>query len=494
MLKLRIDRRDLASNWRRTSAGWTAGESTINPFRHPALEHVTQTLLSVSDSQTRVSVTHCLESLTLTIANGELSITAGPWGTAPLYLLERDGVLHASWDAADLYPFLDADPLDEERLAHFLVAFSRDYSRRTLFNGVMQLTERATARWSSDGLRIDYPDAIPLPRPRRLKPGADVAGAMHEIIEASMRRWIDGATWTFGSELSSGLDSGTVTAIAASLLDTPLRTYGLIMPGIEGERQRARRDEMIAAFGCIDTSFAADENLPLTPRRRVVPWEEIYYEAMERLIRRAAADGVAVLFNGLGGDELCAQHYDELPEDQQRALVAVDVAPAFLRPRVHEAYRDTLLTLDRAPAAPIPSSAFEAFAAGSALYLRNGIWPIAPLATPELVAFCRSLPFECRENRECHRQLMLRLGCSRNVAYPRSTESFSPLIDRAMTSEARPMLRTLFAESRLADLGYVDRDELLRTYDDYSSGHEEVCSDTQLYAVAVMEMTLRSIT
>jgi hypothetical protein len=82
---------------------------------------------------------------------------------------------------------------------------------------------------------------------------------------------------------------------------------------------------------------------------------------------------------------------------------------------------------------------------------------------------------------------MLRLGCSRNVAYPRSTESFAALFDRAMKSESRPMLRTLFAESRLADLGYVDRDALLRTYEHYDAAHE-----TQLYAVAAIEMALRS--
>jgi asparagine synthase (glutamine-hydrolysing) len=489
MLKLRIHRRDLASTWRRTSAGWTAGESTIIPFRHPALEEVAEGCLKLTIRE----IGEGLEQTTLVIDRGELSITAGSWGTAPLYLVERDDVLYGDWDVAEIYPFLGGNPLDEERVAHFLIAFSRDYSRRTLFSGVLQLTERATARWPAGGLRIEYPNAIPLPRPRRLRPDADVAGAMQEIITESMRRWIDGATWTFGAELSSGLDSGTVAAVAASLLDTPLRTYGLIMPGVEGEGQRARRDEMIAKFGYIDTAFAADENLPLTPRRRVVPWEEIYYEAIERLIRRAASDGVAVLFNGLGGDELCAQYYDELAEDQQQELIAPEVAPSFLSPRVHDAYRDTILTLDRAPSAPIPSSAFEGFAAGAALYLRNGIWPVAPMSTPELVELCRMLPIEWRENRECHRQLMLRLGCSRNVAYPRATESFSPLFDRAMKSDSRPMLRTLFAESRLADLGYLDRVGLLRAYDDYADGRPVECSDTQLYAVATIEMALRSI-
>jgi len=470
MLKLRIHRRDLASEWRRTSAGWTAGESFITPFRHPALGELD-------------------DELTWTVDRGELTITAGIWGTAPLYLLERDDVLYGDWDVAELYPLLDDDPLDEERVAHFLVAFSRDYSRRTLFTNVMQLTERATARWSTGALTIDYPEPVPFARPRRLKPDADVAGAMQEIITASMRRWIDGATWTSGAELSSGLDSGMVAAIAASLLDTPLRTYGLIMPGIEGEGQRARRDEMIATFGYADTCFPAEENLPLSPRRRVVPWEEIYYEAADRLIRRAASDGVAVMFTGHGGDELCARHYSELPEDAQRKLLVPDAPPPFIRPRIHDAYRDTLLTLDRAPAAPMPSSALEAFAAGSALYLRRGVWPVSPLSTPELVAFCQSLPLEWRQNRECQRQLMLRLGCSHNVAYPRSTESFAALFDRAMRTESRPMLRTLFAESRLADLGYVDRDALLRAYDEYTGEHE-----TQLYAVAVLEMALGSQT
>ena len=164
----------------------------------------------------------------------------------------------------------------------------------------------------------------------------------------------------------------------------------------------------------------------------------------------------------------------------------------FLTPATRDAYRDTYQSLDRAPRPASPTSGFYQAAASAPLFLRKGVWSIAPLRAPEVVAFCRRLPREWREGRRVQREFLLRAGCSRDVAYPESTETFLPLMQRSLRVTAAAFLGSLFRESRLAEQGFVHADKLVTAYQEYvESGGADM--EGVFCGVAMLELTIRSI-
>lgn len=536
MIELELCREDLGSRWAHDASGWSAGQSQIRPFPHPALEahaFATQgrTLFVVRERCGRRGmpspgpVHHLsaerfarvladarewsLELLLVLLSHGEdgteVSLECGGWGTAPVYLLESQERLRVHWDPASLYPHCRTRSLAPELAAQFLIEGKTSYSRRTLFPDIQQLTERARAHWGGrEGtLRIDYPPAVEPVAVGTLRDGVDVLGTFEHILAGSMRRWLDAEDPIVATELSGGLDSAIVAAVGSRLSPSPVRTFGMLMPGEPGEGQRRRRQELIARFGCEDWSFPAAENLPLSAAGdrlrggRIVPWEECYVEAFQRMLGRVAAQGVAVLFTGVGGNELCFLHYEEMSSAEREALAREVVveradAPAFVAEQAYRRYRDSLRSLDRAPRARMPDSGLQAAAAGSALYLAQGIWQVHPLCTPELVRFCERLPREWREARALERRLLARKGCSRAVTHPQATENFSPLMQLAVRQTARRGLERLFRDSRLAAAGLVDGQKMIDSYAEYGRTGRPG-DEFGFYNAAVLELTLRAL-
>ncbi|MGH8532704.1 MAG: asparagine synthase-related protein [Gammaproteobacteria bacterium] len=545
MIKFRLRLNDLASQGESSAVGWRAGQSYIRPFFHPALEAYAITdgtrMLFVVRERLRgvkspwaagefqvknVSPPDLTEEsaragewpldLTLILVcspehGGEVKIYAGSWGTAPVYVLEDDDTLWGNWDPSELYRLTRNKTLDAELVAHFLIQYGCPYSKRTLFPEIQLLTERTRTRWSiregrAGRLQIEYPTAVEPRRPRTLKPDADVLSTFRHILTASMRRWLDTADPAVSAELSSGLDTGIVAAIGSDLSSQPVQTYGLVMPGEPGRLQQERRKQLIERFRFVDRPLMAEDYPPLSfgSRRvrenRIVPGHELYYEAFEAMLKLASAHGTNMLFNGNGGDELCSLYYEEWSaqqREQKRRDVLIERYDlhAFLTKRTYEIYRDTVYKVDRAPRASMPVSALTSAYAASPLYLRNGIWPVSPLCTPELVRFCRSLPHEWRAGRALQRRFLTYLGCSDTVAYPKSTETFIPVVQSALRQAARPLLQELFEQSRLTELGFVDRKKLLASYAEYcaNDGPDVPDAEEGYYSVAVLELTLRAL-
>jgi asparagine synthase (glutamine-hydrolysing) len=498
MLRLRILARDLGAPWLPAAGGFRAGGSRVEPFSNPflridTLHHGSRTLFAVRERGRALagSFDECLAAVRawplewqLLVIDHDLRtliIECGRWGTAPLYLQVDAESLVGSWDAAELR----AGALDPVLAPRFLALFDSPYSRRTLFTGIERLTERATARWADGRLTIDYPTPAPAPRPHALREGADPPAIADAILTASMHRWLDEAPAPFGAELSGGLDSGMV-AVAAAGIRPPLHTYGLLQSGAAGEGQRARREALIARFGFLDTAMPAHDYPPLAHGRpRVLPWEEIYYEATVAVCRRAAADGMAAMLSGIGGDELCLLHPSEGAAEEPEGFSP----PAFLTPRAKNALQESV---ERAPRPAMSLSSIEGLAASAPLYLHQGLWPIAPLTTPELYAFARRLPAEWRRERRLSREWLARRGAPPLVTHPESTETFHPLFEHGFARAARPLVRELFDDSRLHDGGWIDAGIWRTLYDDYCEGRLAADFDpVPLYAAAVLELSLR---
>ncbi len=381
-----------------------------------------------------------------------------------------------------------------------------------MFRDMWMLTERSRAVWKVSPhdmkameFAVDYPPAVLTPRPERLKADADVLNAFWRILQRSLSRWLPRDFQGAGAELSGGLDSGIVAIAAAELLDGSLATHGVVLLEQMGEAQRARRQEFVQQFGFRDTTVEMRDWIPFAPNSTrlqggpVVPWEDVYFEALDQLLKGAGRQGTNLLFTGLGGDELCGGSDYDFTDEELAAIHASEAAegqqekeriPSFFTKIAREILTDT--RLDRAPASLISSSGISAAACSSAMAMRHGVWTVSPLCTPELVGFCARLPLLWREDRAVERKLLSKLGCSGNVTHPPQPDDFSPACRFGMRVAGRSAVTHLFEDSKLAEIGLVDRDRLVADYQAWCDGTASN-GDLPFYATAVLEQALRTI-
>jgi len=215
-----------------------------------------------------------------------------------------------------------------------------------------------------------------------------------------------------------------------------------------------------------------------------VPWEEFYTEPTAHMLSMAREDAVHTIYTGIGGDELSSYQAGEpvarLGYNRQSSF------PEFTTAAV--------TSTDTAPQALMYTSVLESCAAASPLYLRNGIWPVSPFATPELVEFCRRLPWEWRHKRRIGRRVLGSFGYSRRLTHPRRAhcENFLDVMDYALRDAAAPLIENLFAESRLESQGLIDGRRFIESYRVYRKHSGETHGD-RILAALLLELTVRSI-
>ncbi|WP_455872085.1 asparagine synthase-related protein [Serratia proteamaculans] len=526
MLTFSLDASSLPLPWTSSGRGWVAGNSHITPYPHAALEAFslrtphssvfvvrekmggrlaanTVAEIALPDQDLDGQLADLLQwPLNIVVlvcrshAATPIKLYSGGWATAPLCLITQGQTLHGHWDVAQLYPLMRSSA-DFGRLAYLLARLGTPYSRTTLFPEIHMLTERASAAWSpGSDVSIEYPPALPFSYPRQTLDTADVPGMFEQLMSASIGRWFSPHDDSVAAELSGGLDSAVVSIIAGKRTSAPIRTYGLIVPGETGQIQATRRRVITDLISAQDTALVAAEFAPFSQARRqpedlMVPWGEYYHEAFGALLRQARQNGAHSILTGIGGDEISTLLWSEIAP-QQPSMSASEVLPSFLTPTAIQALLDTHDKLDPAPPGAAEASYFEAAQAGTAVYLRAGIWPLYPYATPEIVEFCRSLPTEWRRDRRLQRHYLQAAGLPASVYRPEIPESFTPLIDQTLREDARGFITSLFAQSRLAERGLVDRAALLRAYERYCTTDYWAESDALLEAV-VLELTLRTI-
>jgi asparagine synthase (glutamine-hydrolysing) len=442
-----------------------------------------------------------LRSVTLQATTDGVTVQSGPNGCAPLYLVGNRRGLWTHWDPGQLYRRISLDsPLDTPLASLFLAAFDVPYSHRTLIGELHLLTEGCHAAWrAEDGhLEFRYPPAVGVPAEGTLRPGADVVDGVWRCLISTMRRWPDHDA--MGSELSSGLDSAlTTAALVACEQETPVRTYAMALPPPGGDVQAARRAHLVSHFGSLDTALPMAGHEPFVPHGAralgvpVLPWEECYIEAADAMLATAAADGVRVMVTGFGGDELCYPRRGGIPGGPYRHRPpASEAVPGHLTALAREALQDVPTSADPAPPGVALISAVQVAATSSARYLRHGIWPVLPLAAPEIVRLCARLPRPWLRDRRLSRELLSRVGVGPNVAYAPDTDTFEPVMARGLRQAWPRWLSGLWDDSRLADLGLIDP---ARFRTDFAGWAASGAADgtVPFYATIQLELTLRSL-
>ncbi|MWA04317.1 hypothetical protein F8568_028850 [Actinomadura sp. LD22] len=421
-------------------------------------------------------------------------ISCGSISAAPLQLTVHAGTLHGSWDLLDLSAFWSTDRINLDEATRFL-SMRVLYSTQTIFREVYTLTERATACFDGKGLDIVYPSAARHALPRELRSGADPVAVLEGLLTEVTGQW-RAAPGRTAIELSGGMDSAVV-AVALSDLHRAsphsVHTAVLNLPGEAGVQQMSRRDELIERLGLgPDHVVPVAEHAPFKPggvRRAGVPFapsDGNTAEATTVLQQRLVAAGVTTVFTGAAGDDLL----DLRPEERRRLNRprTLRSIPDWLGP----SGRDALAWLEEGPA-PAPVLKYTTLTGLEPRWpqtMRQGLWPVSPLATPELLRFAEQLPVQWRRRKVLFRRFLGRRGMSEAVVWPVLRENFAPVMETAMRRWGVPLLAEVIRSgSILADAGLIDPDAVLDVCEDARAGGPV----EQLSRPLMLETSLRSM-
>ncbi|WP_242613910.1 asparagine synthase [Actinomadura roseirufa] len=404
-----------------------------------------------------------------------LRIRAGAVRATPLFLAHREGILHGSWDMADLRSFAgDIAPQEATRL----LIYRPRYSTGTPFTGIHRLTERATATFGGD-LVITYPDPIEHAEPHGLATtetdvgdgatsgGADVLAAFTTGIDIALDARPIEPTATV-CHLTGGLDSGSIGTRMARRWPGQVDTATLIVIGPGREQQIRRRAQMRerVPFGSRDLCLDTRDRLLFGPgcgRVRgepLSPYDEPLYELFTELNAQIAALGAHTLVTGLGGDEMVAVGSAE------SARAALDKAQNFDLPWLGPRARAAIEYGDIGIAPPAMAGGITLLAAETVAppLLRAGLWPVHPFAHRALIELGDQLPFHWRELKQLQRRHLATFGLSHDACNPAERESFAELVEASLLINGLPLVHRILREgSPLIEAGLIDPDGLAAT-------------------------------
>ncbi|MEV5829172.1 asparagine synthase [Spirillospora sp. NPDC052242] len=487
MLTLRIDP-DAPPTWKWDGTSYVTGDGgRVTPYAHPMVEHLaatdgTRTAIIVRErvpcrtaaSPAPVTVMpHVLDDIAArarrwpvdhvlieTAPRRPVRVTVGADRSTPLFLAHRDGILHGSWDMADLAPFATGiNPKEATRL----LIYQPRYTAETAFSGIRRLTERATATFGGD-LVITYPDPVVHAEPRELVEGADVLTAFVEGIDAALdARPLEPLATV--CHLTGGLDSGSIGTCAAKRWPGQIDTATLIVIGPGREQQIRRRAEMRdrVPFGPHDLRVDTRDRLMFGPScarvrgELVSPCDEPLHQHFVELNALIAALGAHTVVTGLGGDEMVAVGSAE--SAQAAADRTDDLALPWLGPRALAAIE----YCDDAIAPPAMAGGITLLAAETVAppLLRAGLWPVHPFTHPALIELGDQLPFHWRELKQLQRRHLGTFGLSHDACNPELRESFAELVEESLIINGLPLLRHILNEgSPLIEAGLLDPDGL----------------------------------
>lgn len=415
----------------------------------------------------------------------QITLAAGRFGTAPVYVLRDRQVLHGSWSLPELYEYLTVSDLCDEGVVRYL-ARKPCYSGATVFRSVSRMTERSVGAFSAGGFGVEYPLPSRRDKPRHVRPGVDVVSAFERVLRASLRQRPYSMDDAF-VEVSGGMDSAIVASAMAETAGSPVMSCGITIGGPAGDRQKRRRTELVEKLGGVDVTIDAVDHAPfhrLSSRRSGAPFyagDEPYSEALTAEMTAIRPRGARIVLTGIGGDELMTE-----PRPNGAASRRRHGGDGLLGRRGRRVL-DELEPLDvaSAPASVLPEPCLLAAACRSPVMLRAGIWPVSPLCSPEVLTFCNWLPVAWRRGKRLLRALLARRGLSPEFLYPRRRENFAHVMEHAMIYNGLPLLRSMRTGSILADQGYLDPGRLGRRADS--------SPPAGLYEAVALELNLRTL-
>ena len=226
--------------------------------------------------------------------------------------------------AVRLLPEVPQD-IDEEMILRFLSRHGIESEKeRTFYSALRRLPGGHALEVDARGLHL-WSYWQPELEELRLGSESEYAEAFRVTFEEAVRCRLRSVT-PIGSQLSGGLDSSSVSCMAAFLLkDHPLHTYSAIFPDLPEERrremdERAYVDAVHRHYPNIVPHFFRPEFVsPLVGLENILayydqPFLSANYHFGWGFARIAGQDGVRILLNGLDGDSVVLHGWDRLTQ------------------------------------------------------------------------------------------------------------------------------------------------------------------------------------
>jgi asparagine synthase (glutamine-hydrolysing) len=228
-------------------------------------------------------------------------------GTRGPYWARDGGTAVVASEIAELLASLTREPApDPVTLAHWLM-ITGPKTGTTLFAGVRSIAAGHCLKLAPGDCRTErywtptYRDPLRAPR-------AEQAAQLRDRLDQAVRRR-RAATEGTGVLLSGGLDSSTVAALAAQHGD--LSAYSAVFPDHPGMDESALIDRTAGALGIPSKRIVVRDGSTLRgaleyTRHWQVPPTSPNLFFWNPLLAQAAADGIEIMLDGEGGDELFA--------------------------------------------------------------------------------------------------------------------------------------------------------------------------------------------
>ncbi|MBM9594025.1 asparagine synthase-related protein [Roseitranquillus sediminis] len=223
-------------------------------------------------------------------------------GVRPLFYVLRDESIAFASEPSALGVPLDA-PLEGRRLISYLAGLA-EYGEEAGPNGLRRVMPGHTLVWQAGQYRTHrYWELAP-----DLTDSTNPAERFREIFIASVRARIADAQ-SVAAMLSGGLDSSAISTVAAPISERPLPTYSIIYPE-EPPADESRFIKAVLRKGGfrpvkIDLSkWHPLQDIEAAMGEQYGPFLAPGLTKSSCLYRRAAADGMKILLDGHGGDEV----------------------------------------------------------------------------------------------------------------------------------------------------------------------------------------------
>ena len=342
---------------------------------------------------------------------------------------------------------------------------------RTVFREVNALYDRARIFWTNGVMRqYAAPDSSLLHV--TLNRDGD-ARIFHKLFGDVLEYYRNSYTQpgvTVAAELSGGTDSSLLNQYLAAQ-GVPLCAATLMYAGDFGKTQTEKLSELQTRFGL--TSYRVplepSTDYPLASMVRSGTWQpfyhdqELYLESYNRIIEYFVHNDAAVVFRGVGGDEL-GENIPELNVFHGLGFSGqfyrkAQPLESWAKPELESYIRDAVSVTDLKPTLPLMSSSVVvAPLCGNNQYLDHDIWPVMPFANPALYVYCQSLPIRYRSRKNLFRAYMRALGFPSSVYASPVKEHFGYFFYHAAKPNLQKPFEDLMQRSVLAKAGLIDAD------------------------------------
>jgi asparagine synthase (glutamine-hydrolysing) len=216
-------------------------------------------------------------------------------------------------------------------------------------------------------------------------------------------------------------------------------------------------------------------------------YDEIYQDSVIEMIECSLITDNAAVFTGVGGDELSLIYEN----------IATSTKDNSFNIEAYDFINDNSSILGSAdtdlPNANISLSAIRSAQSRSPVFLRKNLWPINPLCCPDLVRFCQYLPRKIKAEKSIHRKVLENNGLSKEFTHPKIRENFNYIYEEWLRKKSKNNILNLINNSKLHEMGYIDKRKLLEHYLMYSALGKSKLPALFFYLFAALEYNLEFI-